>query len=255
MNDRLRAFAEDARHAVASGQYDDIPAEAPGRPGTSMAKAIASAPRALLAEMKPASPAGPLRAFEDAGALGRSLLDAGARGLSVLTEARTFHGSLRNLARAARLGAPVLMKDFVVDERQLDAAKACGASAVLLILPLHAEGMAGMDVDAAVAAAHARGLETLLEVYDARGLDVAASTRADMIGFNNRDLRDLSVDVARFARATAGRRKDRPLVALSGVESRVDADALFAAGADAVLAGSALMRAADPASVVKELVG
>jgi len=253
--DRLKGFAEDARRAVASGLYGDVPSDAPGRPGPSLAKAIASAPRALIAEMKPASPSGPLRTFEDAGALGRTLLDAGARGLSVLTESRTFHGSLRNLARAARLGAPVLMKDFVVDERQIDAAKACGASAVLLILPLHAERMARMDVDAAIAAAHARGLETLLEVYDAGGLDAAFATRTDMVGFNNRDLRDLSVDLARFAPAMAGRRKDRPVIALSGVETRRDADALFAAGADAVLVGSALMRAPDPAVVVKELVG
>lgn len=253
--DRLKAFAEDARRAVASGRYEDVPAGAPRRPGPSLAKAVRAASRAVIAELKPASPGGPLRAFDDAAELGRRLVEGGACGLSVLTEERTFHGSLRNLARAASTGAPVLMKDFVVDARQLDAAKACGASAVLLILPLHTDGEAALGVDDAVEAAHARGIETLLEVYDAAGLDAAFATRADMVGFNNRDLRDLSVNLARFGRAMAGRRKDRPVVALSGVKDRSDADALFAAGADAVLVGSSLMQADDPSAAVRRLVG
>lgn len=253
--DNLHGFAEDARAAVAAGQYARLPPGAPGEAGPSLVAALRRAPRAVIAEMKPASPGGRLRAVDDPAALGRELAGAGARALSVLTETKTFHGSLGNLVAASRLGVPVLMKDFVVSEAQIEAARACGASAVLLILPLHDDGKAEMAVDAAIGAAHVRGLETLLEVYDEAGLDAAFATRTDVVGFNNRDLRDLSVDVSRFGRAMRGRRKDRPLVALSGVETRADADALFGAGADGVLVGSALMKAADPAAKVKELLG
>lgn len=251
----LEGFAADVRAAVAAGHYAP-PAGAPGRPGPSLAAALRRAPRAVVAEIKPASPTGPLRRVEDAEALARSLVGAGARGLSVLAERATFGGSPAIVAAAARAGAPVLFKDFVVDVRQMDAARSCGASAVLLLLPLHERRLASMTVDEAVAAAHARGLETLLEVYDADGLARAARTATDLVGFNNRRIDgDLSVDVGRFAKAVEGFRKDRPLVALSGVERRADADALFAAGADAVVVGGALMRAEDPAAVLKELVG
>ena len=246
--DHLDRFAEAALRRVKDGYYRRLPAQVRGPPrAPSLHAAIRRAPCGIVAEIKPASPTGRLREVTDPEGTARSLLAAGARGVSVLTEPETFGGSLGALAAAARAGGPSMMKDFLVHEDQFDAAAACGASAVLLILPLHERGHATMTIDEAVEAARARGLETLLEVYDADGLSRARRTRADLLAVNNRDLGDLTLDLTRFPRAALGFAKDRPLLALSGVETAADARRMFDAGADAVLVGGALMRSDDPA--------
>lgn len=250
----LETFVREARERVAAGYYD-VPA--PLRPSAqvSLARAIhARAGRAVLAEIKPASPTqGPLRADVDAGALAKAYVKAGAVGVSVLAEKARFGGSLANVASAAKAGAPVLFKDFVVDERQLDAARRCHASAVLLIL----DSVADPALTALIEQAHARDLEVLLEVYDGGGLDRALATRADLIGVNNRDLREpgLPIDLTATPRALEGRKPDRPVLALSGVASAQDARSMFQAGATAILVGSALMRADEPARELATLIG
>ncbi|MFA5862229.1 MAG: hypothetical protein WDA16_11105, partial [Candidatus Thermoplasmatota archaeon] len=137
----------------------------PAKKAPSLAKALAVAP-GIIAELKPVSPTeGTMRRI-DAG-LARSLVIAGACGLSALTEPTRFGGSPALLRDAVSAGGPVLMKDFVVTEKQLDLAQASGASAVLLILPLLSrEHSEWSSPEAAIDSARARGLETLLEVYD-----------------------------------------------------------------------------------------
>jgi indole-3-glycerol phosphate synthase len=189
--------------------------------------------------------------------LARALVDAGAAGLSALTEPTRFGGSPEILATAVRAGAPALMKDFVVTERQLDLAQRAGASAVLLILPLltreHGEWASPEE---AIAAAHARGLEVLLEVYDDEEYLLATLVGADLLGINNRDLRDdaLPVDPDRtmgvLARCGGA---DAPVLALSGARDASDVRAQVKAGARGVLVGTALMKAADPPAKLREL--
>lgn len=243
----------------------DLAAAARARPAARVERIDHRAPslvRALhepgiIAELKPASPTqGAMR--DDPASLAPLFLEAGAAGLSALTEPTRFGGSPALLQAAVRAGGPVLMKDFVVTERQLDLAEAAGASAVLLILPLltreHSEWR---DAAEAVGAAHARGLEVLLEVYDVEGYHVAAATDADLLGVNNRDLRDdaLPVDPARTGRVLAGvGEPEVGVLALSGAETAADVRAALAAGACGVLVGSSLMRADDPAAKLREML-
>ena len=249
MPDPLEAFAASARER--SIEIIPTPLKAP-----SLAKALGRP--GIVAELKPASPTqGELRAIADPEALARSLLDAGAAGISALTVPERFQGSPALLAAAVRAGGPVLMKDFVVTERQLMLAEKAGASAVLLILPLLGDKQSEWaSPEQAIAAAHARGLEVLLEVYDDEEYLIASLLEADMVGINNRDLRDpaLPVDPER-ALGVIGRmgKLDVPVLALSGAATAGDVRAAVRAGAAGVLVGSALMQAEDPAAKLREL--
>jgi indole-3-glycerol phosphate synthase len=256
----LPRFAQEAQRRVGSGYY--IPrgetAEAVRRRmpiERSLASAI-SARRGVVAEIKPASPtSGSLRNVgkDDIGGLARNLEVAGARGLSVLTVREGFGGSMDALREAAAsVHGPVLMKDFLVDPAQLTAAARARASVVLLI----PEILGRWNLRDAIDSAHEQGLEVLLETYDEAGFRAAKATDADIIAVNNRDLRDpaLPIDLARFARVVKAAGKDRPTMSLSGCRTRADVEAQIKAGADAVLVGSHLMAASDPAAALREVL-
>lgn len=247
----LDAFGDAARARVAGGYYDlkKLPDYCPPREPLSLVAALEKP--GLVAEIKPASPtAGALRPDADAGALARELVAAGAAGISALAVREGFGGSLENVIAATSGGAPVLFKDFVVDEAQLKAARRCGASAVLLILDL-----TGMRTASLIERAHKLGLEALLEVYDEAGYEEAACLDADLLGINNRDLRKpgLPVDPQRAARILRKRGALAPTLALSGVETAEDVRRVVDAGARGALVGSTLMRAADPGQKLRAL--
>ena len=250
----LAAFARAAR-----ARRIDLPEPAPHAP--SLRARLDAAP-GVLAELKPASPTeGRIRDLAAPGAaddVARALAKAGAAGISALTEPTDFHGGPHLLAAAARSGAPALLKDFVVTHRQLDLAREGGASAVLLILPLlNAEHSEWKNPEEALDAAWERDLEVLLEVYDDAEVLNAVALGADMVGINNRDLRDprLPVDTGR---SLALLRKysdwDVPFLALSGAKTAADVRAAAEAGARGLLVGTTLMRADDPARALKELL-
>jgi len=233
-----------------------LPPPTAPRPPPSLAKALARP--GILAELKPGSPTEGAMRDVDA-ALATSLVRAGVAGLSALTEPTRFGGSPELLALAVATGAPVLMKDFVVTERQLDLAEAAGASAVLLILPLlSSEHSEWASPEAALDAARARGLETLLEVYDDEEYLLASLLEPDMVGVNNRDLRedDLPVDPERAigVLSRCGPIEGVPVLALSGARDAADVRAQVKAGAAGVLVGTTLMKAADPAAKLRELL-
>lgn len=243
--------------AAARARTKIPPLDAPAPRAPSLAKALARP--GIVAEIKPASPtAGPMRDARDATSLARTLLGAGAAGISALTEPTRFGGSPELLRDAVRAGGPVLMKDFVVTNAQLDLAKDAGASAILLILPLLTREQSDWDSpEDAIAAAHQRGLETLLEVYDDEEYLIASLLDTDLVGINNRDLRepDLPVDPERaIGVLTRMGPLDVPVLALSGAKTAADIRANIAAGARGILVGSALMQAADPAAKMKELL-
>lgn len=253
----LVEFAAEARARVASGFYDlrKLPEFCPPREPPSLAGAIERVGRAfpVIAEVKPASPsAGALRVDADAGALARAFVGAGARGVSALVPRERFGGSPGNVIAATTGGVPVLFKDFVLAEEQLKCARRCGASAVLLIDGLVDEA----STRALLRRAHELSLEVLFEVYDREGVERALGSEADLVGVNNRDLRRAGhpVDLAATERALAGVQLDRPVVSLSGVESRADLLRVRNAGAHAALVGSALMRASDPAGKLREIL-
>lgn len=247
----LSAFA-----AAARARSIAIPETAVKR-APSLVKALER--RGIVAELKPSSPTlGDIRKIEDVKGTARSLLAAGAAGISALTEPTKFGGSPELLRDAVAAGGPVLMKDFVVTDAQLDLASAAGASAVLLILPLLTrEHSAWSDPEEAIAAARSRGLEVLLEVYDDEEYLIASLLEPDMVGINNRDLReeDLPVDPERaIGVLTRMGALDVPVLALSGANTAADVRAAIRAGARGVLVGGALMKAPDPAAKLKELL-
>jgi indole-3-glycerol phosphate synthase len=217
------------------------------------ATALAGRTVAVIAEIKRRSPskgqlAPELQAAERAG----GYVMGGASALSVLTEPERFGGSLDDLREvSASVPVPVLRKDFIIDPVQLYEARACGASAALLIV----RALAPSQLVALIAAARAAGLETLVEVRDERELDRALGAGALVIGVNNRNLETLEVDAGTVARIVPRIPAGLIAVAESGVTGRGDAEAAAATGADAILVGSALSVALDGAAAVRGLAG
>jgi indole-3-glycerol phosphate synthase len=205
----------------------------------------------LIAEFKRRSPsAGKLDRAAGVAETVRSYERGGAAALSILTEERQFGGSLHDL-RATREASdlPILQKDFVIDRYQLYEAAANGADAVLLIV-------AALDDDALAALyAEARGLDLdcLVEVHNEGDLERALAIDADVIGINNRDLEDLSVDIETTVELLTDVPAGKAVVSESGYGRREQLDELERIGVDAVLIGEALMRAEDPEVLIREL--
>lgn len=178
--------------------------------------------------------------------------EAGADGISVLTEPKWFLGSdgyLREIADAVKI--PCLRKDFTVDEYMIYEAKTLGASAVLLICSiLEEEQMAEY-----IGLCDELGLSALAEAHDEAEVEMALRAGARVIGVNNRNLRDFSVDTANSTRLRKLVPQDVLFVSESGVGSADDVAALSEIGADAVLVGEILMRAADKKARLRELRG
>ena len=177
---------------------------------------------------------------------------AGADCISVLTEPRYFLGSDRYLQEIARTVAiPCLRKDFTVDPYMIYQAKLLGASAVLLICAiLEPERLREYHE-----IAQSLGLSALVEAHDEHEIETAAAIGARIIGVNNRNLKDFSVDVRRAQNLRKYAPADTLFVVESGMQTAADIQAARDAGADAVLVGETLMRAPDKAEKLRELKG
>ena len=237
----VRPSTLEARAATLPPARDLAAALTPLQPGTVR----------LLAELKRKSPvAGVLARGFDPVARAPEYVAAGAAALSVLTAAH-FEGSLADLDTVRpRVGCPLLRKDFVVDEYQLQEARAHGADAVLLIVAiLEPPRLAHLDQ-----VARGLGLSVLVEVHDEGELDAAARLGARLIGINNRDLKTFRTDLATTERLAPRAPAGTTVVSESGIASRADVERVAAAGAHAVLVGEALSRSGDPAAKVRELL-
>ena len=222
-------------------------------PRTSLREALRAPGIGVIAEFKRRSPsAGVLRPAADAGQLARAYERGGAVALSVLTEGPHFEGSLKDLREArASSELPILRKDFVIDPYQLHEARAAGADAVLLIVAaLSPEELAELQREAG-----ALGLDALVEVHDTAELALALDAGADLLGINNRDLRDFSVDVERTSRLMAEVPGEVTVVSESGIATPAQLAALEQHGVHGVLVGESLMRAPDPAQALLALRG
>ena len=251
--DGLSRLVSNARALVLEGYYDveDAVARAPSFLET---LGTASQPSDVIAEIKYASPTMTSgKRTEGFRALLDRIVAARPLGLSVLAEPRIFGGDLGLVRSAAATALPVLFKDIVVDPVQIEAARGTSASAVLLIQSLFSRDLVPGDVQMFVDGAHDRGLEVVLEVHTPEEWDAATATDADILGINNRDLATMSIDVGTTARILGARRKDRPVIAMSGVETRSQVEAMLSAGADAVLVGTSIMVHEDPARKLEEL--
>ncbi len=206
----------------------------------------------VIAEVKGGSPvAGTLREDLQPVALAAGYAASGAAAVSVLTEERFFGGSLAHLrAVAEHVDVPVLRKDFIVEPYQVRQAALAGAAAILLI----AEALSPPELSELVGLAHELGLDALVEVHDADSVPAAVEARSGLIGVNNRNLKTMQVDW-RHALAVASELPDDVLrVAESGIEHRDQLLQLHAAGYHAVLIGTSLVKAPDPAAALRALL-
>jgi indole-3-glycerol phosphate synthase len=221
-------------------------------PAQSLLGAIERGRMAVIAEFKRRSPsAGQLREAPELATMLAAYQRGGASAISVLTEGPHFDGSVEDL-RAARAicDLPLLRKDFIIDDYQLHEALAAGADAVLLIVAALSEDR----LAALHASAGELGLEALVEVHDRAELELALAAGARLIGINNRDLRDFSVDVERTARLMKHIPAGVAVVSESGIHSARQLERLHGEGVAAVLVGESLMRAQDPAVALRALL-
>ena len=178
--------------------------------------------------------------------------DAGADCISVLTEPKWFLGSDRHLEEiAGHVSIPCLRKDFTVDQYMIYEAKVMGASAVLLICSILAEDR----IRKYISLCDEVGLSALVEVHDEREVDAAVKAGARIIGVNNRNLHDFTVDTDNSCRLREQIPDQILFVSESGVRKAEDISKLRSIGADAVLIGESLMRAPDKKAKLGELRG
>jgi len=260
----------DILEEIAAYKRQDVAARKAARPqgAVDVAARTASAPRgfraalerahapgrlALIAEIKKASPSkGLIRADFDPPALARAYEAGGAACLSVLTDAPSFQGAddFLTAARAAT-ALPCLRKDFLVDPWQVAESRALGADAILVILSMVDDVLAGE----LIAEAARLGMDVLVETHDAAELDRAAALGAALIGVNNRNLRTFETDLAITERLAARAPAGALLVTESGIFTPADAARLERCGARAMLVGESLMRQPDVASATRSLLG
>jgi indole-3-glycerol phosphate synthase len=207
---------------------------------------------AVIAEAKKASPSkGVICADFDPVAIAKSYQEGGAQALSVLTDVDFFQGDLGYIAAVRQaVSLPVLRKDFIIHEAQIRQAREVGADAILLIVAIldkhqlrDYQEMAGE-----------LGLDVLVEVHDEREAEQALNAGTRLLGVNNRDLRDFSVDLQTTIRVKREVGDEVPVISESGIRDHDDIRCLAKCGVKGVLVGESLMRAGDRAAALRDLV-
>jgi len=208
---------------------------------------------AVIAEAKKASPSkGVIRPDFDPVAIALAYAAGGAQAMSVLTDVDFFQGALSYIPQVrAAVSLPVLRKDFIIDPLQIKEARAFGADAILLIAAILETGQLA-DYQTL---ARELGMDVLVEVHDEAETEKAIAAGSRLIGVNNRDLRDFSMDLGTTFRLQKLIPADIPLVSESGIRDRHDMEKLAAHKVKAALVGETLMRAADPGEALRELIG
>ena len=258
MNDILTELSEAAKRRVAESKavvpLDEIKAEAADRGNDRdfpFEAALKADGMSFICEVKKASPSkGVIAEDFDPLAIARDYEAAGASCISVLTEPTRFLGDIQYLRDIySEVAIPILRKDFVVDEYMIYEARAAGASAVLLIVSILTEDR----LRDYLKLCDEIGLSALVEVHDDKELDVAIMCGARIIGVNNRNLRDFTVDPSNCLRLRRSVPEGILFVAESGIKDREDVRMLEEEGVDAVLIGESLMRAEDKAAKLQSL--
>ena len=216
------------------------------------ASIVGKTPMALIAEIKRASPsAGVIREEIDLQGLAGKYQAGGASAISVLTETRFFQGDMGNLAEVkGRVSLPILQKDFIIDPFQIYEGRMAGADAVLLIAAL----MSPEQLREWCRLTGDLGMTPLVEVHNEQDLDKVSGLALPLIGINNRDLQTLEVSLEVTCRLIERIPPGVTVISESGIKDRQDVERLREAGAGGILVGEILMRSADPAAKIRELL-
>jgi indole-3-glycerol phosphate synthase len=252
MGDFLDVLVKDVRQTIDDGYYDVV--DTPPLSKISLKKAIEHEKmNPVIAEIKAASPSrGTIKRGFDPTEIARAMEYGGAVAISILTEPRYFLGNLKSIySIKEKVDIPVLMKDIIFDLRQVLAASRLRADAILLIKAIFDRGYSNYKLNEMIHKAHNLGLEVLLETHTSNEFRAAIQTEADLIGINNRDLRNLKVNLG----VTESILKDnvphgKTIVSESGIKTPEDLLFLRSKGAKAFLIGSSLMTSED---IKKEL--
>ena len=207
----------------------------------------------VIAEIKRSSPSkGHLAEITEPAKLASQYQEAGAAAVSVLTEKRRFNGSLEDFAAVRKeISLPMLRKDFMVDEYQFYEARAYGADLILLIVA----ALSKSQLHDYFELSRELGMKALIEVHTHDELERAMELNPEIIGVNSRNLKSLEVDTNVFRDLIPRIPNDLTRVAESGISSRNDVELAQSAGANVILVGEALVKAGDPRSSLKTLLG
>jgi indole-3-glycerol phosphate synthase len=209
----------------------------------------------LLTEIKFASPSlGKIRTLTEPASIAKQMIAGGSKALSVLTQPNLFHGSPEYFMRVREaVDVPLLMKDIMIENIQIDAAEKIGADYILLIQSLFDQGFL-KEIDEFIEYAHKKELKILLEVHTKQEFVNALKSKADLIGINNRNLDTLEIDLKTTETVLEGYEKSRPILSESGIETSEDIQYLKKCGADAFLVGSSIMKSDNIEEQVRKLV-
>jgi indole-3-glycerol phosphate synthase len=218
----------------------------------SLRAALNTGATAVIAEIKKASPSKRvIRSDFHPAEIAREYIAGGAAALSILTDRKYFEGDISIIQDVRSLASiPILRKDFIIDSYQLEEARAFGADAVLLIAAaLDPQRLRDLHDEA-----HALQLECLVEVHNEQELESLDTSTIKLIGINNRNLSDFTVDITTTIRVAKSVPHGITIVSESGIASRADIDRLAAHGIHAVLVGESLMRAERPGDALRHLL-
>src|SRR5574341_898772 len=253
--DTIEQLVENSFTAIDDGVYD-LEREV-SHDAINLRKAILACTHApLITEVKFSSPSrGQIRTFGTPAEIALAMEESGATGLSVLTQPYMFDGSVQNLLAIRKAVAiPLLMKDIVVSDVQVDAAKKAGADCVLLIKVVFDRNLAEVDIDRLYNRATKKGLQVLVEAHSGHEYADCLKARYELVGINNRNLSDLAVDIANTERLIKKHGKGASvIISESGISKPTDIQYLKKAGADAFLVGTSIMETGDIGAKVAEL--
>ena len=248
-----RVRVAEAKKTVPLEQIRSAARMLPADTGFPFEKALSAPGMSFICECKKASPSKGLIAPDFPYLeIAKSYEDAGASAISVLTEPQWFLGQntyLQEIVQAVHI--PCLRKDFTVDDYMIYEAKVLGASAVLLICSL----LSAEQIRDSIKLCDSLGLSALVEAHDADEIEMALRAGARIIGVNNRNLKDFTVDIHNSGRLRSLVPPEVLFVAESGIKTRADVAALEEMGGNAVLIGETLMRSEHKKQLLADLKG
>lgn len=209
----------------------------------------------LITEIKFSSPSqGKLRSLTSPAEIATTMVNAGAIGLSVLTQPYLFNGSVEYLAAIRKsVSVPLLMKDITVSTVQIDAAKKSGADCILLIKTIFDQNLAEDTMEKLLEYAKIKGLQVLVEVHTEQEYAEVLKAKHSLVGINNRNLDNLQVDITNTERLLKHGKGKSLIISESGISTPSDIQYLRNVGADAFLVGTSIMETSDIGAKVSEL--